>query len=69
MSETEYKVKINILMGDRMLQLSTEDGGGWRKVKLHNDDDFSEIFKKILDVYFPRKLFNQETQTLELISF
>ncbi len=39
-----------------MLQLSTEDGGGWRKVKLHNDDDFSEIFKKILDVYFPRKL-------------
>jgi hypothetical protein len=43
-------------MGDRMLQLSTEDGGGWRKVKLHNDDDFSEIFKKILDVYFPRKL-------------
>lgn len=39
-----------------MLQLNTEHGGGWRKVNLHDDDDHGVIFRKILDVYFPRKV-------------
>ncbi len=50
---SEYKVKINIVMGERMRQLSSEDGGGLRKVNLHDNDDYSEIFEKILNVYFP----------------
>ena len=51
-------------MGDRMMKLEMDNGGGWRKVNLHNEDDFAEIFKKILDVYFPRKLKNVKKKDL-----
>ena len=38
-----------------MKLITQENGGGWRMVKLNDDDDYKNVYEKIIDIYFPSR--------------
>lgn len=51
--EPDFKVKVNIIYGEKMSAVATDNGGGWRVLQLYKSDNYEAILNRILSIYFP----------------
>jgi hypothetical protein len=49
----DFKVKVNIIYGEKMSAVATYNGGGWRVLQLYKSDNYEAILNKMLSIYFP----------------